>query len=451
MLRRCAPRLAEMVKSFTAADVMRAAAPSDLVFARKLPQGGVQWFSWPGAPRAAVLSGLLVLPEEHRMVHSVFGRPGVPVDVAIDIDAPLPTAAPPRGAGGFGPACGGPAGARPGPAGHLALLTREAAQAVVALAAHASSRGERLARVAAFQSPVLSKVSIHIHAELDGAVFADYAALRAWLLPLQQAVPAIDVGLYRPMGSLRMYGNRKADGSAPLQRLAVPPAAVSATGSPHAAAAIAALAALRPGASAIELLDFSLAVPDAARAAACRAIADAGPAIGERAALGDGDARTGRRRVTPANVLAFVAEALPRLTRDNADDYRKWVVVGMQLKAVAQCSDVAEANGGVERCEAAMLALWHDFSRPSAKYKDGDCARVWPTLRPDPTRKVLHPCDAVASFLLRRRALTGPAPLATQPPTVAAMPAALSAAHVPPTATAAAAVAVAQPVAATVN
>lgn len=68
--------------------------------------------------------------------------------------------------------------------------------------------------------------------------------------------------------------------------------------------------------------------------------------------------------------IALARRALERLSDSRADDRESWIHVGMALHSVSP----------------ELLADWDAWSKKSAKYKDGDCARAWRSFRHDKAR-----------------------------------------------------------------
>ncbi|RHW70925.1 mitochondrial DNA primase [Trypanosoma brucei equiperdum] len=175
-----------MIKAFRIEDVLAACTPSDGVFARRLPQGGCQFFAWPGTPLAVASSAVANMPETIRTVHAIFGREKTPMDLVLDIDCPVPQE-------------------------HWSMSKVRPFQKKVlddvmnVIVEEIEAIGEEIESQVVLQSPNLKKVSFHVHTKLKDAAFEDYNSLHGFLHQFHKRIPAVDLQIYRSNGMLRMH------------------------------------------------------------------------------------------------------------------------------------------------------------------------------------------------------------------------------------------------------
>ncbi|ESS63256.1 mitochondrial DNA primase [Trypanosoma cruzi Dm28c] len=175
-----------MIKAFRIEDVLSACTPDDGVFARRLPQGGCQFFAWPGTPLAVASNAVSTMPDTIRTVHAIFGRKKTPIDLVLDIDCPVPQE-------------------------HWSMSKIRPFQKKVlddimtVVMGEIEAIGEKIASQVVLQSPNLKKASFHVHTKLKDVAFEDYESLHGFLYRFHKKVPQVDLQIYRQNGMLRMH------------------------------------------------------------------------------------------------------------------------------------------------------------------------------------------------------------------------------------------------------
>ncbi|EKF26936.1 mitochondrial DNA primase, putative [Trypanosoma cruzi marinkellei] len=175
-----------MIKAFRIEDVLSACTPDDGVFARRLPQGGCQFFAWPGTPLAVASNAVSTMPDTIRTVHAIFGRKNTPIDLVLDIDCPVP------------PEHWSMSKVRPFQKKTLDDIMTVVMEEIEAI-------GEKVASQVVLQSPNLKKASFHVHTKLKDVAFEDYESLHGFLYRFHKKVPQVDLQIYRQNGMLRMH------------------------------------------------------------------------------------------------------------------------------------------------------------------------------------------------------------------------------------------------------
>ncbi|RNF03963.1 putative mitochondrial DNA primase [Trypanosoma rangeli] len=175
-----------MIKAFRIEDVLAACTPGDGVFARRLPQGGCQFFAWPGTPLVVASNAVSTMPDTIRTVHAIFGREKTPIDLVLDIDCPVPQE-------------------------HWSMSKVRPFQkklldeTLTVVAEEIKVIGEKIASQVVLQSPNLKKASFHVHTKLQDVAFEDYHSLHGFLHRFHNKIPHVDLQIYRPNGMLRMH------------------------------------------------------------------------------------------------------------------------------------------------------------------------------------------------------------------------------------------------------
>ncbi|KEG09015.1 mitochondrial DNA primase [Trypanosoma grayi] len=175
-----------MVKAFRIEDVLAACTSNDGVFARRLPQGGCQFFAWPGTPLMVASNAVATMPDTIRTVHAIFGREKTPLDLVLDIDCPVPQE-------------------------HWSMAKIRPFQkkllddVMTVVTEEIEAIGEKIATQVVLQSPNLKKASFHVHTKLQDTAFEDYHSLHGFLHRFHKRIPTVDLQIYRPNGMLRMH------------------------------------------------------------------------------------------------------------------------------------------------------------------------------------------------------------------------------------------------------
>ncbi|KAH9593531.1 Primase [Trypanosoma melophagium] len=175
-----------IIKSFRIEDVAAACKPSDGLFARRLPQGGCQFFAWPGTPLSVASNAVATMPDTIRTVHAIFGRERTPLDLVLDIDCPVPQE-------------------------HWSMSKIRPFQkkildeVMTVVTKEIEAIGEKIATQVVLQSPNLKKASFHVHTKLQDVAFEDYHSLHGFLYRFHKKIPFVDLQIYRTNGMLRMH------------------------------------------------------------------------------------------------------------------------------------------------------------------------------------------------------------------------------------------------------
>jgi hypothetical protein len=185
-----AHRKTAMVKGYRIDEVSNLCSPSDAVFARRLPSGGCQFFAWPGTPLTVASKAILSMPDTIRTVHAVFGRPGTPMDIVMDIDCQVPQ--------------------EYWTMTKIRPFQKKLLDDVLSVLKEEIEKiGESIETQVVLQSPSLKKASFHVHTKLKDAAFADFNSLHGFLCKFQERMPNVDMQIYRPHGMLRMFSCMK--------------------------------------------------------------------------------------------------------------------------------------------------------------------------------------------------------------------------------------------------
>lgn len=188
-----------MVDSFNISEMMSKVSPGDALLARRLRSGCCQFFAWPGQGLLEVAEGISSIPRNVRTVHTVFGREGTPMDLALDIDCPIPS--------------------------HLnksvdavqEFQQQHLQKVLKLLHGHISAAGHEIQTQMVLRSASLKKVSFHVHARLkDGAAFKDYRSLGQFVRKMANEERSIDAAIYRNHGMLRVASSLKEDLTSPM-------------------------------------------------------------------------------------------------------------------------------------------------------------------------------------------------------------------------------------------
>jgi hypothetical protein len=191
---------AAMIKSFRMEEVLSNVSPTDAMFGRRMSGGNMQFFAWPGLDHQTAANAIISMPETIRTCHTVFGRTGVPVDIALDLDGPVPS----------------------NKMTSIAEATAYQREVLLtALEALDKSIQKFLPGICVqsrvvLQSPNFKKVSFHVHVKLQNTAFSDFNSLRTFMKSAVKEHPAalekvVDCQIYRLSGMLRMHRCMKED------------------------------------------------------------------------------------------------------------------------------------------------------------------------------------------------------------------------------------------------
>lgn len=186
---------ATMAQSWRLQELLASCGPDDVVFSRRVPNRGASFFAWPGLSATDVAQGMLQMPDNLRTAHVVFGRPDVPLDLALDIDEKLP----------LGKEFRDTAKVR-------AYQRKCLEDSLLEIHKILGEKGEKIESQAVLLSPNLQKLSFHVHIKLVNKAFKDYVHLGAFVkTAIAPRVPKVDVQIYRQNGSLRLFQSKKED------------------------------------------------------------------------------------------------------------------------------------------------------------------------------------------------------------------------------------------------
>lgn len=429
MFRRCLTLRTDPIKGYKLADMLPQLTNDDVLFARKLRKGGAQFYAWPGVPMVEVAKGMLEMPKELRTSHVVFGRPDLPLDLAFDLDEPIP---------------GNKMKSAEMVRAHQRVRLLESLEVI-----HAAikERGEKVSSQAVLVSPNLRKLSFHIHIKLEDAAFKDYAHLGAFIrssiYPKLRSV--VDPQIYRPNGMLRIFHNMKDDLTSPLSvyddmALQLNMGLIDATPTP---ATPAKKAHAAPVAEPKKSTDNSQLYTRAALTAKAAAKAAAAPEVPVPITTGisnlapydmmlhsfiqrssdsftrfvevsqseldtskqlrrfghtgggDGEASSSGKRdkrppmpLNKSEALCNVRDWMDAMPANLASEFSLWVRVGIYLYRIGQEFPIATITKDIpgfatRDMDKEMLELWVEFSKKCPmKYRIGDCEKRWDHLKP---------------------------------------------------------------------
>ena len=187
-----------MVQSHVAREVLKVLEPHDVMIARRMPTGACRYVAWPGTPMRELAAGLVDMPMNVRTIHSIFGREGSPVNIALDLDDKFPVEI---------------------SSDQKRTAFKHAVLQPVLESLHRiiQDRNETVESQLVLTSHSESKVSFHIHVALKEVAFHDYRSMQAFLVPLLQKFPnLVDPNIYRNLGMLRLYSALKEDLTRPM-------------------------------------------------------------------------------------------------------------------------------------------------------------------------------------------------------------------------------------------
>lgn len=172
------------IRGFRLEAVTAKVKPTDYVLALQQGPNIFHFMAFPGLEKKALCGHLLnAFPNDHRCFHTVFGRPGIPLDFVADIDLPV-----------------GPSNATSCDADLTNILTsfhkvmnehvRNPCDHVMLL--HSGSTS--------------SKHSFHLHASVKNSAFDNLTAMKDLALLVNQDLQQniFDTAIYRPAGSIRI-------------------------------------------------------------------------------------------------------------------------------------------------------------------------------------------------------------------------------------------------------
>ena len=422
MLRRSTTLRSDPIKGYRIADMLTQITNDDVLFARKLRKGGAQFFAWPGVPIAEVAKGMVDMPKELRTSHVVFGRPDLPLDLAFDLDEPIP--------------------AKKMRSAEM-VTEHQRARLVESLdVIHGAirERGEKISSQVVLVSPNLKKLSYHVHIKLEDAAFKDFAHLgafiRSTIYPKLRSV--VDPQIYRPNGMLRIFNNMKDDLTSPLSVYADRTLQINVrrnddghlpsdskkegaaakpkqqAGGMYSRAALTKETAPSPSSVAQPRTVLNTDVSDLAAydlmlhsliqrssdsftrfVDVTQTELDASRTLrrfGHSEDGGEQDGSVDRRPPMPlskAEALCNVRDWTDSLPVNLASEFSTWVRVGLYLNRVAQEFPASSINKDVpgfatRDMDKEMLDLWIDFSKKCPlKYRIGDCEKRWDSLKPN--------------------------------------------------------------------
>jgi len=346
-----------IVKSYRINELLQQCAESDAVFGRAAG-GHFQYFAWPGLDVRTAAVAVCTMPDTIRTAHSIFGRPGVAMDIAADVDAPLP---------------GG-------------CTTAEAAikyqkecleTAIHALHEEVKAIGETVTRQIVFQSPNFKKVSFHIHAQLGDAVFSDYRDLGLFMQRVKRRDPHYDTQIYRVHGSLRMFQCKKEDLSSPLSLYSDNAFHIGFSNGqvPHDAACVMSLCMREPG-----TWRRKIQLPTEARHFASSTKASPND---DFSGILDSLPQKGDRKVaiplTADEAVLNAKHAILALPEELASEWKSWIAVGLSAHKVAnQFADAKIKELGESNPVDELLKAWIGFSQKCpGKFRAGECEKQW--------------------------------------------------------------------------
>ncbi|KPA84002.1 putative mitochondrial mitochondrial DNA primase, putative (PRI1) [Leptomonas pyrrhocoris] len=351
-------RKTAMVKGYRIDEVSNLCSPNDAIFARRMPSGGCQFFAWPGTPLPVASKAILSMPDTIRTVHAVFGRPGTPMDIVMDIDCQVPQE-------------------------YWTMTKIRPFQLKVlddvlsSLQEEIEKMGESIETQVVLQSPNLKKASFHVHTKLKDAAFADFNSLHGFLSKFQERLPNVDMQIYRPHGMLRMFSCMKENHTSaivvfddPKWNLGFPGGKVS-----DAQAAL-----------------HSVCVRDPATFT--RTLTFASPrmyfgATGGKADDGGADGEGSRRLppqvrlpLTEKEAVANASRWLRMANEVEVGEWRSWIGLGLCAFRIAH--HFRNAKGLPRPAMEEMLAAWTEASRKCPlKYHQGECETRWSAFSPD--------------------------------------------------------------------
>lgn len=352
-------RKTAMVKGYRIDEVSNLCSPSDAIFARRLPSGGCQFFAWPGTPLQVASKAIISMPDTIRTVHAVFGRPGTPMDIVMDIDCQVPqeywtmTKIRPF---------------------QMKLLD----DVLSVLKEEIERIGESIETQVVLQSPNLKKASFHVHTKLKDAAFADFNSLHGFLSKFQERMPYVDMQIYRTHGMLRMFSCMKENHTSaivvfddPKWNLGFPGGKVS-----DEAAALHSVC-LRDPSTFSRTLTF----------ASPRAYQDTFYSKMEghgREMDGEGRRLTPQVRLplTEKEAVANASRWLRMANEVEVGEWRSWIGLGLCAYRVAY--HFRNAKGLPRPAMEEMLDAWDEASRKCPlKYHQGECENRWATFEPE--------------------------------------------------------------------
>lgn len=358
MMRRSTWKFAGIVKSFKLNEIVGSISDTDLLFARKLPQGGCQFFAWPGLSHEMCVKGILQMPQHLQTVHAVFGRADTPLDVGVDVDCPIPDTL-------------------------RTVAAIEAFQKKVltshleALHAAIQREGAIIDTQVCLQSPNLKKASFHVHIKLKDQAFTDVRSLAGFMQNIpRETIPFLDHQIYRPMGMLRMYKSKKENLQSPIGlylpefQIGFKDGVVS-----DEDAALHSLIVRKPG-------TFTKLITKQCLNASAFAMKNIDHKSGERTKPASTTPLVPRTAIEACeNARAWLLDVPPEQMRD----FRTWIAVGLNAHRVAykfQDASIPSFNG--KSVSDTFLDAWIQASKKvPEKFEPGACERKWMEFQPE--------------------------------------------------------------------
>ncbi|KNH04214.1 mitochondrial DNA primase [Perkinsela sp. CCAP 1560/4] len=338
------------------ADLQRVIGPNDYIVSRHKrteSAGNVTYMAWPSATAANIYQYVSSLPVKSRALHSIFGRPSIPMDFCADLDLPLNPAD------------------RENQRQGVHIMERVCDEASNVLD---TTFQKKFQHMVVLQSLSRKKISYHIHARVDDhTAFADFNEVKQFVFLIQAELEkdklpeVIDTHIYRSSGSLRAFDCVKSVGEdVPLSHIALK----------------------RPDSwqpLPEELFDMSLAMRK------LTTITTKLEFKGSRKIYAVPPKESVEK---DAQSLRYIATNVPKLNVKSATEYKTWLGVSLALKGCHQYTQ-QNPDAGIG-CD--FKQLFHNFSGLSPKYSYSNCERWWGKFKVDPhlarsagyVRKMVH-------------------------------------------------------------
>ena len=315
-------------------DLQRVVGPNDYIInrLRRTETGGsATYMAWPSATSSDIYQYASSLPVKQRALHSLFGRPGVPMDFCADLDLPFDPSDRQKRSYGFD------------------LMKKVCDEASVVLHDSFEQKFEKLVVLQSFSQ---KKLSYHIHARVnEHTAFTDFKSVAKFSNLLQEKLDrdslynVIDSNIYRANGSLRLYDCVKSIGDDITLSHVAHKYPENWDPLPE------------------ELFDLSLVM---------RRLVTITRKLEYEA---EKTPSYTKRKITKddiANDLNFIAANVPNL-RKQADEYKSWIGISLVLKS---CELYVRQHPEFEAGHN-YRELFHSFSKLSSKYDFSQCENWW--------------------------------------------------------------------------
>jgi hypothetical protein len=377
------------VSSYRLEEVLAQAGQNDPVIATWKGQG-FSYATWPDRDPLDLRNHLLRLPLFDRGIHTVFGRPDIPVDIGIDLDSPAPALA------------------RDGSKtlASLPAFTTDVVNAVVAaIDEQCTAIDAKVTQRYVMHAVYPSKMSVHIYARLHDAAFADYTHLNEFVKRVADSasVPGatpeynaavrkcVDRNVYRLNGSLRLFGAVNRNKQSPLHIVAKdakdPDRKHWQMGPTDAVTLLDASLMIRPPLEVDRLIE--LAVSEAPLGL------QPGSKTDPMSPSSDFWTKWRIEPVDGPTKVRAMCEGLRLLPPELAEEYRDWSIVYLQVRSFL--GGAAALKVDAVAAERDLLLAFHDFSKLAAhKYREQDVNRKWRSpvrgsgVQGDPDRSLLY-------------------------------------------------------------